>query len=127
MGFDEILLAYISYPTGGELEKINYGEQPKGENLARFVETVRAALEGTDVRLSLELPAEVIRTGTDDVTGQELRLLAPLADRIYAETTAEEAAELAELVKAVAPDTDFTAVVADGAVVSVDCLVKEIP
>ena len=127
MGFDEILLAHVSYPTGGELEKINYGEQPKGENLAQFVKTVRAALEGTDVRLSLELPAEVIRTGTSDVTGQELRLLAPLVDRIYAETTAEEAVELAELVKAAAPDTDFTAIVADGVDISVDCLVKEAP
>lgn len=127
MGFDEILLAYVSYPAGGELEKINYGEQPKGENLARFIETVRTALEGTDVRLSLELPAEVIRTGSDDVTGQELRLLAPLVDRIYAESVAEEATELAELVKAAAPDTDFAAIVTGGVDISVDCLVKATP
>ena len=127
MGFDEILLAGVSYPTGGELEKINYGEQPRGENLAQFVKAVRAALEGTGVRLSLELPAEVIRTGISDVTGQELRLLAPLVDRIYAETTAEEAAELADLVKVAAPNAEFTAIVTNDVGISVDYLVKENP
>lgn len=125
MGFDEILLTHVSYPAGGELEKINYGEQPKEENLASFVQAVRDALEGTDAKLSLELPAEVIREGGSEVTGQSLALLAPLADRIYAETNAEDAAELAELVKAAAPDTGFVAVVTDAEGIAADYLLKE--
>ena len=125
MGFDEILLTHVSYPTGGELDKLNYGEQPKEENLADFVQAVRDALEGTDVKLSLELPAEVIREGSSEITGQSLQLLAPLVDRIYAETTAEEAAELAELVKAAAPDTGFVAVVADAEGIATDYLLEK--
>ena len=125
MGFDEILLTHVSYPDGGELEKINYGEQPKETNLADFVQAVRDALKGTDAKLSLELPAEVIRSGSSDITGQSLALLAPLVDCIYAETTAEEAAELAVLVKAAAPDTGFVAVVTDAEGIAADYLLKE--
>lgn len=125
MGFDEILLTHVSYPASGELDKINYGETPKEENLAAFVQAVRDALADRDVKLSLELPADVIRTGGSEVTGQSLQLLAPLVDRIYAETTAEEAAELAELVKAAAPDTGFVAVVADAEGIATDYLLKK--
>ncbi len=125
MGFDEILLTHVSYPTSGELDKINYGENPREENLADFVQAVRDALAGQNVKLSLELPAEVILTGGSEVTGQSLRLLAPLVDCIYAETTAAEAAELAELVKAAAPGTRFVAIVADAEAIAMDYLLTE--
>ena len=123
MGFDDILLTYVSYPDGGELDKINYGEKTKEEKLADFVQAVRDVLAGQT--LSLELPADVIRTGGSEVTGQSLRLLAPLVDCIYAETTAEEAAELAELVQAAAPGTSFVAIVTDAEGIATDYLLKE--
>ena len=120
MGFDEILLTYVSYPASGELDKINYGETPKEENLAAFVQAVRDALPGQ--KLSLELPVDVILTGGSEVTGQSLKLLAPLVDCIYAETTAADAAELAELVKAAAPGTRFVAIVTDAEGIATDYL-----
>ena len=120
MGFDEILLTYVSYPASGELDKINYGETPKEENLAAFVQAVRDALPGQ--KLSLELPADVILTGGSEVTGQSLKLLAPLVDCIYAESTAADAAELAELVKAAAPGTRFVAIVTDAEGIATDYL-----
>ena len=125
MGFDEILLTHLSYPDGGDLSTINYGEKPREENLADFLQAMRTALEGQNVRLALEFPAAVIRQGQDAVTGQDLQLLAPLVDCIYAETTAEEAAELAELVKAAAPDTGFVAIVTDAEGIATDYLLKE--
>ena len=125
MGFDEILLTRVAYPSGGDLNTINYGEKSREENLVDFLQAVRTALEGQNVRLSLELPAEVIRQGSDTVTGQDLRMLAPLVDCIYAETTAADAAELAELVKAAAPDTEFVAVVTNAEGITTDYLLKE--
>jgi len=122
MGFDEILLSHVSYPISGELDKINYGENPKEENLADFVQAVRDALTGQNVRLSLELPAEVILTGGNEAAGQSLKVLAPLVDRIYTETTAADAAMLAELVKIAAPETDFAAIVADAEGIATDYL-----
>ena len=125
MGFDEILLTQVGYPSGGDLNTINYGEKPRKENLADFLQAVKAALEGKNVRLALELPAEVIRQGSDAVTGQDLRILAPLVDCVYAATTAAEAGELAELVKAAAPDTAFVAIVTDAEGITTDHLLKE--
>ena len=125
MGFDEILLTHVAYPSGGDLKTINYGENTREENLADFLRAVRTALEGQDVRLALELPAEVIRQGSDAVTGQDLQMLVPLVDCVYAETTAAEAEELAELVKTAAPDTEFVAIVTDAEGITTDYLLKE--
>ncbi len=125
MGFDEILLTHVSYPTSGQLDKINYGERSKEENLAAFVQAVRDALADQNVKLSLELPADVIRTGGSEATGQSLKVLAPLVDCIYAEATAADAAGLAKLVKATAPETDFAAIVTDAEGVATDYLLQE--
>lgn len=125
LGFDEILLTNVAYPVSGNVEQIRYGENSRGENLVALVQTVRAALEGYPVKLSLELPAEVILNGEDEISGQNLSRLAPLVDCIYARTTAAEAAQLAELVKAAAPDTGFVAEVTDAEGIATDWLLLE--
>ena len=125
MGFDEILLTHVSYPTGGEVDQINYGSQPKEENLAEFLRAVRSALNGLDVRLALELPTEVIRQGKNEISGQDLRILAPLVDCVYAQTTAAEAEELADLVHTAAPGTAFVAMVRSADGITVDYLLVE--
>lgn len=56
MGFDEILLTDVSYPTEGKLDKIAYGETGKVQNLNTFLDEMRAALAAYDVKLSIELP-----------------------------------------------------------------------
>ena len=86
---------------------------------------MRTALEGYDVKLSLELPADVILSGADAVSGQVLADLAPLVDVIYARTSAEEAPALAEAVKAAAQDTAFVAMVTDAANMTTDYLLVE--
>lgn len=108
LGFDEVLLSDVSYPTTGKLEKIRYGEGTQTEHIAALLQEIRAALpEG--VLLSVELPAEVIRTGLDEAAGQDLSVIAPLVDRIYAETTQSGAQNLAEKVSA-AGDAEFIAI-----------------
>lgn len=125
LGFDEILLTNVSYPTGGDLTQINYGENPKSANLAAFVKAVRSVLEGYDVKLSLELPAAVILEGSNSDSGQVFSELAVLADGIYARTTAEDAPRLAELVKQVSPETVFVAEVTDAEGIAADYLLVE--
>lgn len=107
LGFDEILLTDVSYPTEGKLDKIAYGDTPKAENLTVFLEEMAAALEPYDVTLSVELPAQVITQGSDDTVGISLAAAARYADRIYAAAEPAQAATLAGEVKAAAEGTDF--------------------
>lgn len=108
LGFDEVLLTDVSYPTTGKLDKIRYGEGEQTEHIAALLQEIRAALpEG--VLLSVELPEAVVRTGRDEVAGQDLAVIAPLVDRIYAETTESAAEGLAEKVAA-AGDAEFIAI-----------------
>lgn len=111
LGFDEILLTDVSYPTEGKLDKIAYtfADDSISEAVGRrasltaFLTEVRAALpEG--VKLSLELDADIIRTGRNEDAGQALTELAPLVDRIYVQTAEAEVAALEEAVTAAAPD-----------------------
>lgn len=107
LGFDEILLTDVSYPTVGKLDKIAYGETGKTQNLTAFLEELRAALEPYDTALSIEVPEAVIAQGSDGFAGLDLAAVAPLVDRIYAPAQAARAAELEALVAAASPRTAF--------------------
>lgn len=107
LGFDEILLTGVSYPTEGKLDKIDYGETPLEENLTAFLEEMRAALEPYSVALSVEVPAEVISEGGDSNAGLQLAEIAPRVDRIYAAAPPEQAATLAAAVAAAGGSTMF--------------------
>lgn len=109
LGFDEILLTDLSYPTEGKINKIDYnGDGPLEDNLKLLLTEIRAALEPYEgLTLSLELPEAVITTGYDPVSGQKLADLAPLVDRIYAVTEPDRAEALGEAVKAVHEDALF--------------------
>lgn len=100
LGFDEILLTGVSYPTEGKLNKINYGETPASQNLRTFLQEMRTALEPYQVTLSVELPEAVIADGGDEAAGLSLVEIAPLVDRIYAETTPEQIESLSAAVTA---------------------------
>ena len=114
LGFDELLLTNVSYPTQGKIDKIDYGEALKSAALADFLEEVRSAV-GEDVAVSLELPAQTILSGSDRVSGIVLEDLAPLADRIYAATDAASAAALEQALQAACETTEFVAEVTDAA------------
>lgn len=92
LGFDEILLTEVSYPTQGKLDKINYNsEAPIEENLSLLLEELRKVLEPYDIILSMELPEAVIMEGADETAGLRLSHAARWADRIYAVTEPDRA------------------------------------
>lgn len=92
LGFDEILLTEVSYPTQGKLDKINYNsEVPIEENLSLLLADLRAALEPYGVMLSIELPEAVIMEGADETAGLRLSHAAKWTDRIYAAAGPEQA------------------------------------
>ncbi|MDY3281822.1 putative glycoside hydrolase [Dysosmobacter sp.] len=114
LGFDELLLTDVSYPTEGKIDKIDYGETLKSAALADFLREVRTAV-GEDVTVSIELPAETILSGSEPVSGIVLADLAPLADRIYAVTDAASAPALEQALQAACGTTEFAAEVTDAA------------
>lgn len=124
MGFDEILLTDMGYPTEGKLDKIDYGGADRAESVRLFLEELRAALAEYGAAISVELPAEVILSGADDTAGLALSDIAPLADRIYAVTAADQIPALTEAVAAVSGETDFVAELTDcGPDVTGSCLI----
>ena len=107
LGFDEILLTDVSYPTVGKLDKVDYGEGEKSAHLAAFLEEMRAALAPYGVKLSIEMPETVIAQGSDEDAGLLLADIAPRVDRIYAPTTAAEVPALTQAVSTASQDTEF--------------------
>lgn len=107
MGFDEILLTDVSYPTEGKLDKIDYGTAgTRPEVLCALVRAVADAVAADypEVQISVELPAQVITTGRDDAAGLVLADMAGCVDRVYAVTTESEAPMLAQAVAAAGED-----------------------
>ena len=107
LGFDEILLTDVSYPTVGKLNKIDYGEGEKGGHLADFLEEMRAALAPYGVMLSIEVPKAVISQGADENAGLLLAAIAPKVDRIYAPADAAEVPALAQAVSTASQFAEF--------------------
>ncbi|MBQ9347413.1 MAG: hypothetical protein IJT94_08770, partial [Oscillibacter sp.] len=68
LGFDEILLTSVGYPTEGKLDKIAYGSTPIGENLSTFLRGMREYLEGFHVKVSVEVPKALLN-GQGDASG----------------------------------------------------------
>ncbi len=95
LGFDEIMLTDVSYPTEGKLDKVDYGTNAKTDNMEDFLREMRAVLEPHGAALSVEVPASVLTEGRDDVSGLTLIGVAEFADRIYAAVTPEIAADCA--------------------------------
>lgn len=107
MGFDEILLTDVSYPTEGKLDKIAYGETARKDNLAVFLEELRTALEPYGTALSIEVPASVLTEGYSEAAGLVLSEIAPKVDRVYAAALPEEVETFSSAVTAASETTDF--------------------
>ncbi len=107
LGFREILLCDVGYPTVGKLSKIDYGEQLKSDQLRTFLDELRAAMEPYSVKLSVELSAEDLRSGSNAQGGLVLAELAPRVDRVWASCTAEEVPELAQQLSGANREADF--------------------
>ena len=120
MGFDEILLTDVSYPTEGKLNKIDYGAAAAAlpdsltDEITSFLKQMQAALAEYDVKLSVLLPTDLLLSGDPTgVSGQSLAEIAPLADRIYAAVDNASAVEhLQAAVTAAGKDTELVPVLA---------------
>ena len=114
----------MGYPTTGPLDKIDYNGADRAESIRMFLEELRSALAEYDVVISIELPAEVLTAGTDDTAGLVLADIAPLVDRIYAVTTADQIPALTAAVTAASEAADFAAeLTAYGPDVTGSCLI----
>lgn len=82
LGFGEILLTDLTYPTKGKLDKIDYNGADRAQALADLVSAVKAAVGG-ETAVSVELPETAVASGDDEAAGQNLSLLTPLVSRIY--------------------------------------------
>ena len=124
LGFDEILLTDVGYPTTGPLDKIDYGGADRAESIRTFLEELRSALADYGVAISIQLPAEVLTSGADGDAGLVLSEIAPLVDRIYAVTTADQIPVLTDAVTAAHDGTGFVAeLTAYGPDVTGSCLI----
>lgn len=115
MGVDEILLSELGYPGSGRLTRIAYDEAEKAAQVRLFLTELKETLKPYEVKLSLELPAEVLTTGRDSARGLLLSDAAGLADRIYAVAAPEQAAPFTAAVQAVRKETEFVPILADAA------------
>ena len=102
LGFDEILLDNVGYPTQGNLHYIKQGETYDPEDLSgpveQFCKEVAEALADTGVKLSIATQPAVL-DGTGDTSGQTPALLGTYAQRVYVtapETETSYAAALRE-------------------------------
>lgn len=116
-GFDEILLTEVSYLTVGKLDKIDYGAVATGlpngleEELASFLTQMKTALAQYDVKLSIQLPPDLITSGetVDGVSGQSLAGIVPQVDRVYADAQGDPSTLnlLKAKIAAVSKDAEF--------------------
>lgn len=101
LGFDELLLEEMCYPSAGKVEKIDYSGNVLGKTqaLVQFLTELKEALAPYDVRIALLLDEETLLTQDGGVlaetTGQDLAQLLPLVDAVYARTSDPAAAESA--------------------------------
>lgn len=86
LGFDEINLDYIRFPTDGDIKNIIYptwdGATPKEEVLKNFLHWFRQGLKTTYpyARLSIDVYGETFLKDIAGSTGQRIKILAPEVD-----------------------------------------------
>lgn len=94
LGFDELLLEDLHYPTRGKLHKIDYSKNTmeKSDALLLFLEELKDALEPYGVRLSLLLEENVVLGLAEDTadSGFDARTILPMVDAVYVATADAE-------------------------------------
>ena len=103
LGFDELMLEDLQYPTQGKLYKIDYSKNTmeKTAALVLFLTELETALEPYGIRISLRLDENVVRGLAENTadSGFDVRAILPLVDAVYvatnnAETVQQEMSEL---------------------------------
>lgn len=107
LGFDELLLTDLTYPTSGRLERIAADDAEKREALKLLLEELRSALEPYGTLIAVDGSPAVVTADGQESAGLTLDDLAAAADRVVcAAGSAEEAALLRS---AVGDTISFTA------------------
>ncbi len=119
-GFDEIMLDDFCYPReaeGNSLKTVDTSQRKLSENtaLAQLAGELRAAVEPYSAKLSVKLCAEDVIGGGSEASGIVFAELAEIFDRIYVETTAEQAPSLRAAFEGY--HADFVPVLREGTVV----------
>lgn len=108
LGFDEILLSELSYPTKGSLDKIAYtAEGMLYTEIEQFLQELKEALADYDVILSIELTDKAVIQGSDDDAGLRLEGVVSAVERIFVPTSGAEAPALREIVEAAGETAAF--------------------
>lgn len=97
LGFDELLLEELCYPTHGNTYKISYknNTMEKKDALVLLLTDLRAAVEPYGTRLSLLLDEGQILEDTSADSGVDLAALLPLVDGVYVQASDPEAVRAA--------------------------------
>ena len=100
MGFTEIVLTDVQFPNYGVLKNVVYNdrEDTAATRIAAinaFLDTLHATAEQAGVLLSVELPASLLDSGTDETAGWDLAQIATRVDRIYMNVADQSAADSA--------------------------------
>ena len=94
LGFDELLLEDLCYPTRGKLYKIDYSQNTmaKTDALVLFLEELKDALEPYGVRLSLLLEESTVLGLAEDTadSGFDAGTILPMVDAVYVATADAE-------------------------------------
>ncbi len=98
LGFDELLLEELCYPTRGNTYKIGYqnNTMEKKDALAQLLTEIRAAVEPYGTKVSLLLTEAQLAGENQEESGVDLATLLPLVDGVYVQA-ADPAAALAAL------------------------------
>lgn len=106
LGFDEVVLENVCYPTLGKLHKCAPVEVDRMKTIQKFLTDVEKVFDENHVRLSLALSENVLLTGGNEMSGLNLeenlkdvlRVYVPAADPVAAEAALSAIAESTKLV-----------------------------
>ncbi len=95
MGFDELVLEELAYPSSGRTGKIDYSgnAMTRSEALVLLLGQMREALAPYGTRLSLLVSEKLLLSGSDEATGEDLTALLPMVDAVYVDTADPAAAK----------------------------------
>ncbi len=97
LGFDELLLTEVCFPTGTGSDRIDYGElgatTTRLQAINKFLDRVEALCDRQGVALSVTVSAKAAQEGSFPDAGQSVSAMLTRADRVFAPVALENAGE----------------------------------
>ena len=92
LGFDEVLLSDLAWPTGGTQANISTTGD-RTATVTAFLKELGNAVEDSDLVVSLELPEATVLAGGNAAEGFSLAEQLPLVQRVYVKTERADAVQ----------------------------------